>query len=71
MDFICYPKTGSLRGSSENWETRYVNKNEVLNMITSPSYIERYKAFLEYAGRPTYLEYVTKPQFQLKLKRLI
>ena len=29
------------------------------------------KAFLEYTDRPVYLEYVSKPEFQLKLKRLI
>ncbi len=40
-------------------------------LITAPAIIERFKAYLEYAGRPTYLEYVTKPNFQLKLKRSI
>ena len=29
------------------------------------------REIMEYAGRPIYLEYVTKPTFKLKLKRLI
>ena len=47
----------------------YVPKEKVLEMITEPAIIERYKAFLEYDGRPCYLEYVTKPEFVLKVKR--
>lgn len=38
-------------------------------MMETPAYIERYKAYLEYDGRPTYLEYITRPNFELKLKR--
>ena len=43
----------------------------VLKLIQSPAYIERFKAFMDYTGRPAYLEYVTKPEFRLKVKRLI
>ena len=55
----------------ENLESMYVAKDKVLNLIEAPAIIERYKAFLEYAGRPIYMEYVTYPSFELKLKRLI
>lgn len=48
-----------------------MQKEKVLDLITAPAIIERYKAYLEYGGRPTYMEYVTKPEFELKLKRLI
>lgn len=71
LDFICKPKCGSPRPSDENSESKYVPKDQVLDLIQAPANIERYKAYLEYVGRPTYLEYVTKPAFQLKLKRLI
>ena len=71
LDFICRVKGGTLRSSEENSETAFIPKNRVLDLIRTPAYIERYKAFLEYTGRPAYLEYVTKPEFQLKLKRLI
>ena len=71
LDFICRAKSGVPRPSDENSESAYIPKDEVLNLIQAPAIIERYKAYLEYAGRPIYLEYVTKPFFKLKLKRLI
>jgi 8-oxo-dGTP pyrophosphatase MutT (NUDIX family) len=71
LDFICKVKGGIPRSSDENSETAFVPKNKVLELIQAPAYKERYKAFLEYTGRPIYLEYVSKPEFQLKQKRLI
>ena len=71
LDFICKAKGGTLRSSEENSESAYFSKEKVLDLIEAPAIRERYKAYLEYAGRPTYLEYVTKPNFELKLKRLI
>ena len=71
LDFICRVKGGTPRSSEENSEIAFIPKNRVLDLIRTPAYIERFKAFLEYTGRPAYLEYVTKPEFQLKLKRLI
>lgn len=71
LDFICRAKGGTPRPSDENSESMYVSKDKVLELIQTPAYIERYKAYLEYTGRPIYMEYVTKPCFELKLKRLI
>lgn len=71
LDFICKAKGGEPRPSEENSESAYFPKEKVLDLITAPAIIERYKAYLEYVGRPIYMEYVTKPSFQLKLKRLI
>lgn len=71
LDFICKAKGGTPRPSEENAESAYFPKEDVLGLIRSPSAAERYRAFLSYTGRPTYLEYVTRPAFQLKLKRLI
>ncbi len=71
LDFICKAKSGMPRPSDENSESAYVPKDKVLELITAPAIRERYKAYLEYAGRPNYMEYVTKPEFELKLKRLI
>ena len=68
LDFICREKDGALCSSCENEETRYFKKTDVLEHITSCAIRERFKAFIEYDGRPTYLEYVTNPQFELKLK---
>ena len=71
LDFICKAKGGITRPSDENSESAYFPKDKVLDLIQTPAIIERYKAFLEYAGRPTYMEYITKPTFELRLKRLI
>lgn len=71
LDFICKAKGGTPRPSDENSESAYVPKDKVMELIQAPAIIERYKAYLEYAGRPIYMEYVTKPAFELKLKRLI
>lgn len=71
LDFICKAKGGVPRPSEENSESMYVPKDKVLDMIKAPAIIERYKAFFEYTGRPIYMEYVAKPVFELKLKRLI
>ena len=71
LDFICKETGGTPRPSEENSETMYVAKEKVLDMITAPAIIERYKAYLEYTTRPIYMEYVTKPEFELKRKRLI
>lgn len=71
LDFICKAKGEIPRPSDENSESAYVPKEKVLELIKTPAIIERYKAYLEYAGRPIYMEYVTKPVFQLKLRRLI
>lgn len=71
LDFICSAKGGIPRPSDENSESMYVPEDKVLDLIQTPAIIERYKAYLEYAGRPVYLEYITNPYFQLKVKRLI
>ena len=71
LDFICRAKGGTPRPSDENSESAYIPKDEVLNLIQAPAIIERYKAYLAYTGRPIYMEYVTWPAFQLKLKRQI
>lgn len=37
-------------------------------MMLVSAIIERFKAYLEYQGRPTYMEYVTRPEYELKLR---
>lgn len=71
FDFICTAKSGVIRGSDENSESAWFPKERALDMIQAPSNRERYRAFLEYTGRPAYLEYITKPDFQLKHKTRI
>lgn len=71
LDFVCKAKKGTPRPSEENSQSAYFSKDKALALIESPAIIERYKAYLAYEGRPAYLEYVTKPDFELKVKRLI
>lgn len=69
FDFVCKKAGGTLRRSDKNSESSWFPQNQVLDMIKAPSNVEKYKAFLEYTSRPVYLEYITKPEFELKTKR--
>ena len=71
LDFICTATGGTPRPSEENAESRFIPKEQVLEMITAPNIIERYKAYLEYTGRPIYMAYTTQPVFKLNAKRFI
>ena len=69
LDFICRKTGGEVRGSEENSESSWIRKETALSMIQAPAIRERYRAYLEYSGRRCYLEYVTHPVYELKLKR--
>ena len=71
LDFICRAKGGEPRPSDENSESAYFPLDKAQSLITACAIVERFKAYLEYSGRPAYLEYVTKPEFALKLKTTI
>lgn len=62
---------GELCTSNETSETIWVDKAKVLDYVTFPNLVERFKAYLDYQGDIQYLEYITKPEYNLKLKRLI
>ena len=68
FDFICKSKGGTLHSSIENSETSYINVCKVLNLIKSPAIKERFNAYLNYNGRPIYLDYESRPVFNLKSK---
>lgn len=70
-DFICRAKFGEFRGSEENLQSVWFTKEKTLEIIKAPSNRVRFQVYLEYSGRPVYLEYRTKPSFELKLKRTI
>ena len=69
--FTCTYLDGELRSSDETSESRWISKDSVLDYITVPNLIERFKAYLNFKGDIQYLEYITRPQYELKLKRLI
>lgn len=43
-----------------------IDVEEAMKLIQAPAIIELYKAYSEYAGRPIYMEYITKQSFELK-----
>jgi 8-oxo-dGTP diphosphatase len=71
FDFVCEPVGGELSTSQLTSESRWVNKGEVLDMISAPALRTRYQAYLDYEGSIHYMEYITKPKLELKLKRNI
>ena len=71
LDFLCRAKGGIPRPSDENAESAFFSRDKARELITAPAVAERFKAYLEYAGRPVYMDYVTKPSCQLKLTREI
>lgn len=71
MDFICKFKGGTLSISNETTESKWVPKNQVLSYLSEQNMKERFVAFLTFDGDINYMEYVTKPEFELKLKRKI
>lgn len=68
FDFICEYESGEPTVSDESLETLFVPESDVLGMMTEPVLIERFKAYLEYQGRPLYLSYKTKPIFIMEYK---
>ena len=79
LDFICRKTGGNLRGSDETAEAAWLKPDEALARIQAPAIRERFRVYLEWKeqaaqvgfGTPTYLEYVTKPEFKLKQKRTL
>ncbi|MHA6253298.1 hypothetical protein [Oceanobacillus sp. CAU 1775] len=71
FDFVCEPIGGELATSVETSDSRWVNKADVLSLVIAPALVTRYQAYLDYNGSVQYMDYVTKPQFELKSKRHI
>ena len=69
LDFACKFIDGELSSSDETSESKWVKKEEVMGYMTAPAYRERFQAYLDFDGMVTYFDYVTRPGFNLKLKR--
>lgn len=67
MDFICQPLGGELSTSDETSDSRWVPRDQVLELITAPAIRTRYQAYLDFEGKVHYMDYATKPHFDLKL----
>lgn len=71
LDYVCRPVGGELCTSEETSNSRWVAKDKVLDLVTAPAVRIRYQAYLDFDGQVSYMEYITKPEFELKLKRTI
>ena len=71
FDYVCKPVGGELGTSEETTESGWIAKDKVLDMITAPAIRTRYQAYLDFDGQVRYMEYVTNPQFELKLNRTV
>lgn len=71
FDFVCEPIGGTLTTSDETSDSRWVNKEEVLDMILAPALRTRYQAYIDFNGSVQYMDYITRPEFELKLERNI
>lgn len=68
LGFTCKYLGGELSTSDETSETLWIPKDKVLEYIAAPNLVERFEAYLNSKGDIQYLEYITKPQYDLKLK---
>jgi 8-oxo-dGTP diphosphatase len=71
MGFICRYISGEFCDSDETTESLWVSKDKVLDLIVVPDFIDKFKGYLDFTGGIEYLEYITKPEYNLKLKCLI
>ncbi|WMJ22564.1 NUDIX hydrolase [Paludicola sp. MB14-C6] len=69
--FTCTYIGGEFCDSNETTESCWVSKEKVLDYIKVPDFIEKYKAYLQFNGDIQYLEYITKPQYELKYTHTI
>jgi len=69
LDFTCQPVGGELTTSEETSEVKWVEKEYVLDYISHPAIRTRYQKYLEFTGQVTYMEYITKPQFEVRADR--
>ena len=69
--FTCTYLNGEFRPSDETTVHCWVPKEKVLEYLTVPDFIEKYRAYLNFNGGVQYLQYVTRPNYELKLKQEI
>jgi len=71
LDFICDYVDGEPRTSDETSEVVWVAKDDVMNMVTAPAMRFRFEKVLNFDGKVWYSSYVTKPEFQVLLDRMV
>ena len=71
MGFTCSYVKGEFAASSETTESCWVQKDKVLDLLTTGDFADKYKAYLNYNGDIKYSEYVNRPEYLLKFDRFI
>ena len=71
FDFICDYIDGELTTSNETSDVIWVPKSKVLEYITSPASLFRFKNVIEFNSRIHYCSYVTKPEFKVLSSRFV
>jgi len=71
MGFICTYINGEFVESDETTEFCWVHKDKVLDLLTTGDFADKYKAYLNYNGNVKYSEYVNRPEYLLKVDRLV
>lgn len=71
MGFTCTYTGGEFSASEETTEHLWAAKDKVLDYITVPDFVDKFKAYLNFAGDVQYMEYITKPEYVVKLERQI
>ena len=66
LDFVCKPVGGQLSISDETTDSGWVSKEKVLDFIAAPAIRTRFQVYLDFDGATAYMEYVTKPEFEIK-----
>jgi len=69
LDFVCKPVGGQLSISDETTDSGWVSKEKVLDFITAPAIRTRFQVYSDFDAATTYMEYVTKPEFEIKHQR--
>ncbi len=69
--FTCSYVGGDFKDSNETTESFWCPREEVLAALVVPDFVEKFKAYLSFAGEVKYLEYVARPEYVLKTERYI
>jgi len=70
--FTCTYTGGELCTSDETSETCWIPKGKILDYVTDSNLRKRFEAYLNFNGKDIqYLEYITRPEYDLKLQQKI
>ena len=69
--FTCVYIKGEFAVSDETTESRWVPKDKVLDLLAPGDFANKYKAYLDYDGNVRYSEYINRPEYLLKVNRIL